>query len=97
MRAVTCVLAALFAIWLAGTAGAQPVTIRDGWVAPGNWASIWLQKKDLAKHFGQSYVMEPVHYVGTPPMITALATNEVEVTNLAYSTLRHRHRQRRPR
>jgi hypothetical protein len=43
MRAVTCVLAALFAIWLAGTAGAQPVTIRDGWVAPGNWASIWLQ------------------------------------------------------
>jgi sulfonate transport system substrate-binding protein len=87
MRAVTCVLAALFAIWLAGTAGAQPVTIRDGWVAPGNWASIWLQKKNLAKHFGQSYVMEPVHYVGTPPMITALATNEVEVTNLAYSTL----------
>ncbi len=56
-------------------------------MAPGNWASIWLQKKDLAKHFGQSYVMEPVHYVGTPPMITALATNEVEVTNLAYSTL----------
>jgi len=63
------------------------VTIRNGWVAPGNWASIWLQKKDLARHFGQSYVMEPVHYVGTPPMITALATNEVEVTNLAYSTL----------
>jgi sulfonate transport system substrate-binding protein len=71
----------------AGTASAQPVTIRNGWVAPGNWASIWLQKKDLAKHFGQSYVMEPVHYVGTPPMITALATNQVEVTNLAYSTL----------
>jgi sulfonate transport system substrate-binding protein len=87
MRAVTCVLAALFATWLAGTAGAQPVTIRDGWVAPGNWGSIWLQKKDLAKHFGRSYVMEPVHYVGTPPMITALATNDVEVTNLAYSTL----------
>ncbi len=72
---------------LAGTANAEPLKIREAWVAPGNWASIWLQKKDLAKHFGQSYVMEPVHYVGTPPMITALANNETEVANLAYSTL----------
>jgi sulfonate transport system substrate-binding protein len=87
MRIITCVSAALLAACLTSSASAQPVTIRNGWVAPGNWASIWLQKKDLTKHFGQSYIMEPVHYVGTPPMITALATNEVEVTNLAYSTL----------
>ncbi len=71
----------------AGSGYADPVHIREAWVAPGNWASIWLQKKDLAKHFGQSYVLDPVHYVGTPPMITALANNQVEVTNLAYSTL----------
>ena len=71
----------------AGSANADPIHIREAWVAPGNWASIWLQKKDLAKHFGQSYVLDPVHYVGTPPMITALANNQVEVTNLAYSTL----------
>jgi NitT/TauT family transport system substrate-binding protein len=76
---------ALVVSW-AGAASAQPVKIREGWVAPGNWGSIWLQKKDLAKHFGQSYVMEPVHFVGTPPMVTALATNQVEVANLAYST-----------
>src|SRR5580693_10418097 len=91
MRAVTIAWAGLcglaIAFTSAGMAGADPIKIREGWVAPGNWGSIWLQKKDLAKHFGQSYVMEPVHYVGTPPMITALATNEVEVTNLAYSTL----------
>jgi NitT/TauT family transport system substrate-binding protein len=91
MRAMTIAWAGLcglaIAFTAAGAASADPVRIRDGWVAPGNWASIWLQKKELAKHFGQSYVMEPVHYVGTPPMITALATNEVEVTNLAYSTL----------
>jgi sulfonate transport system substrate-binding protein len=91
MRAMTIARAGLCGLAIAftstGAAGADPVRIRDGWMAPGNWASIWLQKKELAKHFGQSYVMEPVHYVGTPPMITALATNEVEVTNLAYSTL----------
>src|SRR6201996_293307 len=71
----------------AGSAPADPLQIREAWVAPGNWASIWLPKKDLARHFGQSYVLDPVHYVGTPPMITALANNQVEVTNLAYSTL----------
>ena len=75
------------AVAFASAASAAPVNIREGWVAPGNWASIWLQKKDLAKHVGQSYVMEPVHFVGTPPMITALANNETEVANLAYSTL----------
>lgn len=91
MRPITIAWAGLCGLAVAFTsinaAGADPIKIREGWVAPGNWGSIWLQKKDLAKHFGQSYVMEPVHYVGTPPMITALATNEVEVTNLAYSTM----------
>ena len=70
-----------------GAANADPLKISEGWVAPGNWASIWLQKKDLAKHFGQSYVLVPEHYVGTPPMITALANNQVDIANLAYSTL----------
>jgi sulfonate transport system substrate-binding protein len=76
------------ALILASTANAEPVKIRNSWVAPvTNWASIWLEKKDLAKHFGQSYVMEPDHFAGTPPMITALANNELEISNLAYSTL----------
>ncbi len=87
MRAMKFAIAGLCALAFAGAANADPLKIREGWVAPGNWGSIWLQKKDLAKHFGQSYVMEPVHYAGTPPMVTALATNEVEVANLAYSTL----------
>ena len=46
-----------------------------------------VEKKDLAKHWGKSYVMEAVRYQGTPPMITALANGELEIANLAYSTL----------
>jgi ABC-type nitrate/sulfonate/bicarbonate transport system substrate-binding protein len=69
-------------------AQADPLQIRGAWVAPlANWSSIWLQKKDLAVHFGKSYVFEPVHYAGTPPMITAIANNELEIGNLAFSTL----------
>ena len=67
---------------------AEPLKIRGSWVAPlANWASIWLDKKDLARHFGQSYVFESAHYAGTPPMITAIANNELEIGDLAYSTL----------
>ncbi len=69
-------------------AQADPLQIRGAWVAPiANWFSMWLQKKDLAQHFGQSYTFEATHYAGTPPMITAIANNELEIGDLAYSTL----------
>src|SRR5216683_4485779 len=67
---------------------AEPVKIRVSWIAPiTNWAPMLLEKKDLAQHLGKSYVLEPVRYVGTPQMITALANGELEVANLAFSTL----------
>jgi NitT/TauT family transport system substrate-binding protein len=81
-------LAATIVAWVAPASAQQPVKIRVSWVAPvSNWASIMLEKKDLARHLGKSYTMEPVRYAGTPPMVTALASGELEVANLAYSTL----------
>jgi sulfonate transport system substrate-binding protein len=67
---------------------AEPVKIRASWTVPvANWASLLLEKKDLAKHLGTSYVLEDVRFNGTPPMITALATGEIEIGDLAYSSL----------
>jgi len=90
MRALKFTLAALAATAVLGAAPAQsadPVKIRMAWVAPvSNWASILLEKKDLAKHLGKSYTLEAVRFAGTPPMITAIANGELEVSNLAYST-----------
>ncbi len=79
---------ALGVIGLSPARSAEPVKIRMSWVAPlANWASIVLEKKDLAKHMGKSYTVESVRYQGTPQMITAIANNELEVSNLAYSSL----------
>jgi NitT/TauT family transport system substrate-binding protein len=87
MRALKFTLAAMAAAVAFGSAQAEPVKIRSAWVAPvSNWASIVLEKKDLAKHLGKSYTLEAVRYAGTPPMITALANGELEIANLAYST-----------
>ena len=69
-------------------AAAQPLHVRVSWTAPvSDWASIWLEKKDLARNFGKTYIFDAVRYRGTPPMITALANNELEIASLAYSTL----------
>ena len=91
MRLSKFMLGGLCALGLLGTSAAnsaEPVKIRMSWVAPvANWASIVLEKKDLAKHMGKSYTVEAVRYQGTPPMITAIANNELEVSNLAYSSL----------
>jgi len=83
-----CAAFCVLAIGAVFTAQAEPLKIRGSWVAPvSNWASIWLEKKDLAVHYGKSYVFEGVRYAGTPPMITAMANNELEIGDLAYSTL----------
>jgi NitT/TauT family transport system substrate-binding protein len=89
MRTLKYMLAALAASATLAAAPAQsePVKIRTAWVAPvSNWASIVLEKKDIAKHLGKSYTLEAVRFAGTPPMITAIANGELEVANLAYST-----------
>ena len=86
----TCSIAFCAAILLLaqGAVRAEPVKIRVSWIAPlSNWASLLMEKKDLARHMGTSYVLEPVRYSGTPQQITALANNELEVANLAYTTL----------
>src|SRR5262245_7698013 len=67
---------------------AEPVKIRLAWIAPvTNWASLLREKKDLARHLGKSYLLEPVRYVGTPLMVTALANGELEIADLAAPTV----------
>jgi sulfonate transport system substrate-binding protein len=86
MKALFATLAV--AVAATGAAGAEPLLIRNSYVVPvSNWQPLLVEKKDLAKHWGKSYNMEAVRYQGTPPMITALANGELEIANLAYSTL----------
>jgi NitT/TauT family transport system substrate-binding protein len=81
--------AAVFCAGLSGTAhAADPVKIRLSYVVPvANWASMLVEKKDLAKNLGKSYQLEITRFAGTPPMITALAAGELEIANLTYPTL----------
>ena len=80
--------AALVAALCCGSlARAEPVTIRMAWITIGNPPPVLEAKKDLAEHWGTSYTLEPIHFQGTPPIMTALAAGELEIANLSFSSL----------
>ena len=71
-----------------GAAESQPLKIRIGWVVPTtDWALLMLEKRDLARHMGKSYELEPVRFASSPTVITAMANGELDIGNLAFSTL----------
>jgi sulfonate transport system substrate-binding protein len=86
----TCGAASLVAVILlltALTAGAQPVNIRVSWVAvPNNLPPFMFKKPGIPKHYGKSYTMEAVQYRGTPQSVTALATRDLDIALLSYSS-----------
>lgn len=84
-RAFVIVVVALSA---AGPArAAEPYHLRIGWVVAGaDLATLMFAKPGLAPHAGKSYVPELIHFQGTPTELTALATGELDVAALAYST-----------
>jgi len=67
---------------------AEPLTIRTGWVvATSGYSPLVLEKKDLLKHLGKSYNLEPHHFQGTAPQLTAFAGGQIDIATIAYSTL----------
>jgi sulfonate transport system substrate-binding protein len=76
--------AALFTTTLA--AAADPVTIRIAWITIGN-PPLLEPKKELGRHWGESYRVEPIHFQGTPPIMAALAAGELEIANLSFPSL----------
>jgi sulfonate transport system substrate-binding protein len=88
MRAARIIAAVSVALFVAGAAQADPVKIRAGWSnTPTAMAPIIFAKPELLKHYGQSYTMEPVHFGGSAPEITALASGDLDIATLAPSSM----------
>ena len=66
---------------------AEPLKIRAGWVvAPATMTPILFANPSILQHYGASYVVEPVHFGSTSPEITALATGDLDIASLAFSS-----------
>lgn len=65
-----------------------PLTILTGWLAvPNALQPLLSQKPEVLKHYGTSYIVEPVHFSGTPPQISGLAAGEIDTAGLSFSAL----------
>ncbi|HUK10977.1 MAG TPA: ABC transporter substrate-binding protein [Stellaceae bacterium] len=88
MRTALRLLALGLAMLLVGAAQAEePLKVRAGWAnTPSTMTPLLFLKKDILKHYGRSYVVEPIRFGGTSPEITALSTGELDIATLAFSS-----------
>ena len=81
-------VAVMAAILCAGAALADPVKLRVAWVSANSDAPLLMfGKSGIARHEGISYTLQAIHFQGSPPMITALATGDIDLVGLGFSTL----------
>jgi sulfonate transport system substrate-binding protein len=78
--------AAIFATAVAARAD-EPVALKIGWITvPISLAPIFATKQDVTKHYGKTYTVEAIHFAGSTPQISALATGDLDIAELSYSS-----------
>lgn len=91
MRFTRILSASALAAALLGPAAvraADPLTIRHGFVSMTNVLSpVVFDNKEVLRHYGQSYVIEPIHFAGTTPQLQALASGDVDIVTFGNSTI----------
>ena len=80
--------AAALVLGLTSPVLADPVKIRIGWIAmPASRAGYLMEKAELLHHYNQSYTVEALHFSSTPAQLTALASGDLDIAQLGFSTL----------
>ncbi|HEX4194867.1 MAG TPA: hypothetical protein VHY80_17295, partial [Stellaceae bacterium] len=76
-RAMLTAAAMVFALTSVARAD-EPTPLKIGWITvPISLAPIFEAKKDVTRHYGKSYTLEAIHFAGTTPQITALASGDL--------------------
>lgn len=83
LRVLLVIVAAAFAL----AAQAQPVKVRIAWIVPvSNLGQFIFTAKDHLRHHGKSYTVETTRFQGTTPQLTALATGELDIGLLGFTS-----------
>jgi NitT/TauT family transport system substrate-binding protein len=65
----------------------QPLKLRISWVAiPNNLPPMLMEKPELMTRAGQSYIVDPVRFPGTPQSVAALASGDLDIALLTFSS-----------
>jgi NitT/TauT family transport system substrate-binding protein len=91
MKSLKLLLVPLLGLPLFGAGAAQaqePVPIRAAWIVPvTNLGSILFAKPGIAKNNGKTYKFEATHYQGTTLELNALATGNLDMGLLSFTSL----------
>jgi sulfonate transport system substrate-binding protein len=84
LAAIACAFATIQAV---GTAGAEPTKIRVDWsTIPGQFAplipTVPKYAPNVYRHYGKSYVVEPIRLQGGGASLTALAAGQVDIVTI---------------
>jgi len=84
--------AALIALLLGpgfvSAAAADPLKIRIGMqTPPDKFLTMLAHRRDIVPHVDTSYTLEPVRFAASSEEVTALASGDLDIGNLAYSSL----------
>src|SRR6185437_14543326 len=83
---LTLALVAALLLGAGGRAKAEPATIHAGWlVVPNMIFPMMPMKSEVLRHYGKSYVLDLIHFTGTPPQITALSAGQIDLSPLSFS------------
>ncbi len=82
-------LAALAVVALGEGAGAEPLHIKMNWtVVPANLAPLMaMAPKSIYRHWGKSYVLEPERMQGSGAALTALASDQIQISTSSPQSL----------
>jgi NitT/TauT family transport system substrate-binding protein len=86
---LACMLAASHAV---GAAGAEPAKIRVDWsTIPGQFAplipTVPKYAPNVYRHYGKSYVVEPIRLQGGGASLTALAADQIDIATISPQAL----------
>ena len=88
MKFSSIALGAALVLCLAGAVCAKPLVITHAYGQLQNALSpLVFEKTDILKHYGKSYVVEPIHFAGSSAEMTAIAADQVDVITLSNSAL----------
>src|ERR1700750_1049746 len=84
MITICALLAGLLA---GGTAQAEPLKIRIGWiVTPAELTPYMFSKEGIAGHNGVSYTLEPTHFQGTSLEVNAVQSGDIDIAPFGSSS-----------
>ncbi len=88
LRSVAVALTLLVCAGVAPAAQADALKIRIGMqTPPDKFLTMLAHRKDIVPHVDTSYELVPIRFAASSEEVTALATNDLDIGNLAYSSL----------